>query len=79
MNNDFRKSEVQHLPSDYNDAPTVDELINHLGKQTGFRLEAEEEGDRSRRKRYLITPLAQFARDGELRRPLCLVTAGLSI
>jgi hypothetical protein len=47
MNNDFRKSEVQHLPSDYNDAPTVDELINHLGKQTGFRLEAEEEGDRT--------------------------------
>jgi hypothetical protein len=51
MNNDFRKSEVQHLPSDYNDAPTVDELINHFGKQTGFRPEDEEEGDLSRRKR----------------------------
>lgn len=44
-----RKLHVQHLPSDYpTDAPSVDELLNHLSKQTGFSLEAnEEEGDRT--------------------------------
>jgi hypothetical protein len=39
---------VQHLPSDYpNDTPSVDDLLAHLGKQTGFSLEGEEEGDRN--------------------------------
>jgi hypothetical protein len=40
---------VQHLPSDYpTDAPSVDELLIHLGKQTGFNLETtEDEGDRT--------------------------------
>ena len=40
--------EVKHLPSDYpTDAPSVDELLTHLGKQTGFSLEDEvNDGDR---------------------------------
>jgi hypothetical protein len=44
-----RKLSVKHLPSDYpTDAPSVDELLAHLGKQTGFRLEDnEDEGDRT--------------------------------
>ena len=43
-----RKLEVQHLPSDYpNDTPSVDDLLAHLGKQTGFSLEGEAEGDRT--------------------------------
>ena len=44
-----RKLQVQHLTSDYpTDAPSVDDLLAHLGKQTGFSLEHdEEEGDRT--------------------------------
>jgi hypothetical protein len=44
-----RKLEVQHLASDYpTDAPSVDDLLVHLGKQSGFSLEGgEEEGDRT--------------------------------
>ena len=43
-----RKLEVKHLPSDYpNDTPSVDDLLAHLGKQTGFSLEGENEGDRT--------------------------------
>jgi hypothetical protein len=39
---------VKHLPSDYpNDTPSVDDLLAHLGKQTGFSLEGEAEGDRT--------------------------------
>jgi hypothetical protein len=43
---------VQHQPSEYIDTPSVDALLNHLGKQTGVQLEAEEEiawydGDRT--------------------------------
>ena len=39
---------VKHLPSDYpNDTPSVDDLLAHLGKQTGFSLEGENEGDRT--------------------------------
>jgi hypothetical protein len=40
---------VQHLASDYpNDTPSVDDLLAHLGKQTGFSLDNnEEEGDRT--------------------------------
>jgi hypothetical protein len=44
---------VQHQPSGYNDTPSVDALLNHLGKQTGVQLEAEEkeiawyDGDRT--------------------------------
>jgi hypothetical protein len=39
---------VRHLPSDYpTDAPSVDDLLAHLGKQTGFSLEGGEEGDRT--------------------------------
>jgi hypothetical protein len=42
-----RKLEIQHLASDYpTDAPSVDDLLSHLGKQTGFSLEGEAEGDR---------------------------------
>ena len=43
-----RKLEVQHLASDYpTDAPSVDDLLVHLGKQSGFSLEGGEEGDRT--------------------------------
>jgi hypothetical protein len=43
-----RKLQVQHLASDYpNDTPSVDDLLAHLVKQTGFRLEGEAEGDRT--------------------------------
>jgi hypothetical protein len=43
---------VQHLPSDYQDAPSVDELLAHIGKQTGITPEllqdvADDEGDSS--------------------------------
>jgi hypothetical protein len=43
-----RKLQVQYLPSDYpTDAPSVDDLLTHLSKTTGFRLEdTEDEGDR---------------------------------
>jgi hypothetical protein len=43
----MRKLSVKHLPSDYpTGAPSVDELLSHLAKQTGFSLEdPEEEGD----------------------------------
>lgn len=43
------KLNVTHLPSDYpTDAPSVDDLLTHLGKQTGFRLEDDEQdGDRT--------------------------------
>lgn len=44
-----RKLVIDHQPSDYpSDAPSVDELLAHLGKQTGVRLEGnEDEGDRT--------------------------------
>jgi hypothetical protein len=40
---------VQYLSSDYpNDTPSVDDLLAHLGKTTGFTLEGgEDEGDRT--------------------------------
>jgi hypothetical protein len=39
---------VLHLVSDYpTDAPSVDDLLAHLGRQTGFSLDAnDDEGDR---------------------------------
>lgn len=39
-----RKLEVAHQPSDYpTDAPSVDDLLAHLGKQTGVDLEGEDD------------------------------------
>jgi hypothetical protein len=39
---------VQHLSSDYNDAPTVDELLAHIGGELDFRqLPDHDEGDRT--------------------------------
>jgi hypothetical protein len=37
------KLNVNHLSSDYKDAPSVDELISHLAGQTGVDLEGEDD------------------------------------
>jgi hypothetical protein len=39
------KLNVKHLPSDYQEAPSVDELLLHLSHKTGVDLEPEDESN----------------------------------
>jgi hypothetical protein len=58
----MKKLKVQHLASDYNDAPTVDELLAHIGNQLDYKPlpdHNEDEGDRTAADYADAEPLAE--------------------